>query len=113
MHSIQTAKTFHLMFVLTCWNDSQERSIKSLRPAERLIKNNDNHKHSLRLVVTSIRVEARFFLRVDVVSHFHSGTKSNDLQLFSVKTNLASKSRRNLFLLTPKRNLSAFFLAIL
>lgn len=100
MHSIQTAKTFELIFVLTCWNDSQERSVKSLRLAERLQKITHNYtipntwdgQNLLRLVVTSIRVEARFFLRVDLVSHFHSGTKSNDLQLLIVKTNLASKS---------------------
>lgn len=44
MHSIQTAKAFDLIFVLTCWNDSQERSVKSLRPAESLQKEH-NYKH--------------------------------------------------------------------
>lgn len=46
VHSIQTAKTLDLIFVLTCWNDSsrQEGSVKSLRPTE-ITKNNDDYKH--------------------------------------------------------------------
>lgn len=43
----------------------------------------DRH-NLLRLVVTSMIVEARF-LRLDWVLHFCSGTKAKDLQLLIVK----------------------------
>lgn len=115
MHSIQTAKTLNLIFVLTCWNDSQERTVKSLRPAERLqkimITNTSDVQNLLRLVVTSMRVEARFFLPVDLVSHFHSGTKANDLQLFIANVgNLASKCWWDVVSFNSKTDPYRFFL---